>query len=203
MRWLPYFFCFVLLFWFFFFLLASTCVNAYGKAKEKELLPSFDRNKICHGWVMLFKRFFSLLFSFFCHYPSLLSFFYRMPTKNRREILKYNAWVPKQNPPSSWFLTDATAFKNDNNNNRKKSKLDGGYCVRRLFFFILYNLRGWITNPKLHFLTLILIMVLYIAISFYFKWIWSHPGTFQLFCCFRVSPASLLFSWEHQMVRRW
>ena len=136
MRCSPIFFFFVLLFWFFFFLLASTCVNAYGKAKEKELLPSFDRNKICHGWAMLFKRFFSLLFSFFFVIIHRSSFFYRMPTKNRREILKYNAWVPKQNPP----LLDSWPMQQRSKMIiiiiiEKKANLTGGIVYVGFFFF--------------------------------------------------------------------
>ena len=139
--------------------------------------------------------FYSLFYFFVIIHRS--SFFYRMPTKNRREIyLNIMPGCRSRTPP----LLDSWPMQQRSKMIiiiiiEKKSKLDGGYCVRRLFSFYT-TCADELQIPNSHFLTLILIMVLlYIAISFYFKWIWSHPRTFStllLFSCFTSVPVIFL-----------
>jgi hypothetical protein len=126
------------------------------------------------------------------------SFFYRIPTKNRREILKYNAWVPKQNPPppflDSWPMQQRS--KMIIIIIEKKANLTGGIVYVGFFFFfffILYNLRGWITNPKLHFLTLILMVLCSDFILFQMNLKPSRNfSTLLLFSCFTSVPVIFL-----------
>lgn len=113
---------------FFFILLASTCfflcfLMCMGKKRRKKKMvrPFYilDRNKICHGWAMLFKRFILNLTLFICVCVRVLPLFvHRLflsiecPAYKKKRKRCRMCGCRSRTPFSSdlifFFLTDAT-----------------------------------------------------------------------------------------------
>lgn len=145
---------------FFFILLASTCfflcfLMCMGKKRRKKKMvrPFYilDRNKICHGWAMLFKRFILNLTLFICVCVRVLPLFvHRLflsiecPAYKKKRKRCRMCGCRSRTP----FSSDLIVFLD----RRNSSNLAGG--VYRLCLMLTNKSCRWITNLERNLVTL-------------------------------------------------